>query len=340
MNYRDVMKLAFQYQETEYLPITVRLTPEQREALTQFYGDDSWQERFVDYIGTMTGVDNFLSLAPMETFENDVVRDNLGCTWQMGSTHHLMDWPLKEPRLGDYRLPAITPYYEQYVKPLWPEQIAQTEGKFRVIWHSFGLFERAWSLRGPEGFMMDLALEEKFAEELLEHITEWKLESIDHLVGAPVDGVFLTDDYAGQRGLLMGAERWRRLFKPRYKRMLERIHHHGLYTIMHMCGNISEVVPDLIEVGLDCMQSCQPECMDIYELKRQYGRDIRFWGGFGAQSVWPFGTVDDVRQETRKLKKEMGRGGGYLLAGSKAPGIEVPIENIAAFFEEATAPRT
>ena len=136
----------------------------------------------------------------------------------------------------------------------------------------------------------------------------------------------------------MGEERWRKLFKPRWKRIYERVHHYGFYTIMHMCGDTSSVVPDLLEVGLDCMESCQPECMDIYKLKREYGKDIRFWGGLGAQSVMPFGTPDEMRAETRRLKTEMGKGGGYILAGAKSPGEEVPIANIAAFLEEAVDP--
>ena len=137
----------------------------------------------------------------------------------------------------------------------------------------------------------------------------------------------------------MGSDRWRRFFKPRWRRIFDRIHHYGLYSILHMCGDTSEVVPDLIEVGLDCMESCQPECMDIYNLKTQYGKEIRFWGGLGAQSVLPFGAAEEVRRETSRLKIDMGRGGGYILAGAKGLGEEVPVENIAAYLEEANLPR-
>lgn len=336
---RDVVKLAFQYQETKHVPYCFAVSQEQANALTQYYGDASWQDGVVAYIGNLAGVDNFLSKAGLVEQPDGSQQDCLGCVWEMGSTHHLVGWPLHEPVLGNYRLPDLEPYFEQHLFPQWPRDIAATGTQFRVIDHSFGLFERAWSLRGFENFLVDLVENDAFAGELLDHVTEWFLQSVDLMATAPVDAIFLTDDHAAQRGLLMGSDRWRRFFKPRWKRIFDRIHHYGLYTIMHMCGDTSEVVPDLIEVGLDCMESCQPECMDIYRLKRLYGRDIRFWGGLGAQNILPFGAPGEVRKETARLKQEMGRGGGYILAGAKGLGAEVPVENIAAYLEECRSPR-
>ena len=339
MKPRDVTKLAFQYQETEYVPYSFEVDEEQARALTEHHGDASWQEGITTYIAPLTGVDNFLSGSGLTKQADGSQRDCLGCTWQMGSTSHLVDWPLHEPEMGDYRLPDLRPYFEQHVYPSRPHDLAATEDQFRIVYHSFGLFERAWSLRGFENFLVDLIENTAFAEELLDHITEWFLQSVDLMAAAPVDAILLTDDHAAQRGLLMGGERWRRLFKPRWQRIFDRIHHYGLYSILHMCGDTSEVVPDLIEVGLDCMESCQPECMDIYRLKKLYGRDIRFWGGLGAQQVLPFGTAEEVRSETSRLKTEMGRDGGYILAGAKGLGEDVPVANIAAYLEEARRPR-
>ena len=338
MTPRDIAKLAFQYQETEQVPFRLVTTAAQNEALSRHYGDDSWKARVVPYISHVTGVDNFLSLAGMTDLPDGSKRDCLGCAWQLGSTHHLVDWPLREPRMGAYRLPPLAPYFQK-VRARWPGELAATENQFRVIAHSFGLFERAWSLRGFEPFLMDLVESPEFVEELLDRITEWFLESVDLMAAAPADAIMMTDDHAGQRGMLMGAPRWRQLFKPRWKRIFDRIHRYGLYTVLHMCGDTSEVVPDLIEVGLDCMESCQPECMDIYDLKKRHGRDIRFWGGLGAQSAMPFGTPEEIRKETRRLKRELGRGGGFILAPAKHPGEEIPVQNIAAYLDEACLPR-
>lgn len=106
-----------------------------------------------------------------------------------------------------------------------------------------------------------------------------------------------------------------------------------------MCGDTSTLIPDLIEIGLYCMESCQPEAMDIYKLKKEYGKDIRFGGGLGVQSLYSFGTPDEIRYEVRRLKREMGRGGGYILSSAKPPSAEVPAANIPALLEEMMLPR-
>ena len=337
---RDVVKLAFHYQETEQVPYVIWLKKEQTEALTEHYGSDSWRDSMADYVSVLAGIDNFMSCAGFAEQDDGSQRDLFGCAWQMGSSHHMVDWPLHAPELGDYLLPDLEDYFAGHIRPRWERQLPDTETTFRMVMQSFGLFERAWSLRGFENFMTDLALEQTFVEEILDVICDWIIRSVDLIAGAPIDCIRFTDDHSGQRGMLMGADRWRRFFKPRWKRIFERVHRYGIYAVLHVCGDTSEVVGDLVDLGLDCLESLQPECMDVYKLKRTYGGDLRFWGGLGAQSILPFGTPDEIRAESRRLKREMGRNGGYIFAATKTPGLETPIENIAAYVEEAGRPRS
>ncbi len=344
---RNIIKLAFQYQETEYVPYIVELSEYQKNALTKYYGNFDWQSKVIEYLsvtGGITGVDNFFSLEQgvnslLDLDKMSVQKDSFGCTWKLGAACHLVSWPLKDQKIGDYRLPDLKNYFEKYIKPRWPNDIKKTKNQFRVIAHSFGLFERAWSLRSFEEFLMDIITNEKFVVELLDNITDWLIQSVDLMAQAPVDAIFFTDDHSYQKGMIMGERKWRKLFKPRWKKIFDRVHYYGLYTVMHMCGDTSSVVPDLIDIGLDCMESCQPEAMDIYALKKKYGKHIRFWGGLGVQKLMAFDTHDSVRQEVKKLKKEMGKGGGYIIAGAKPFENEVPIENIVAYLEEAKLPR-
>ena len=331
---RDVVKLAFQFQEQREVPFDFNVSPEQAVGLTAHYGGEQWREWAHRYVKWMAGVDNFLSRNGMEKLPNGYERDSLGCVWQMGSTHHLVASPLKEPSLKGYQLPDITQYIRQHLKPLWPAQLEESKESFRMGFHSFGLFERAWSLRGFEAFLMDMHLNPTFCDELLEYLTEWLLQSIDGLLGAPLDLFRLTDDYADQRGMIFGLDKWRRFFKPRYKRIFERIRKAGVYTVLHVCGNAAPAVPDLIECGLDCLESLQPEAMDVYKLKREYGRDIRLWGGLGCQSTL-LSTPEAVRSEVRRLKRELGRGGGYILMGAKGILADTPVPNVIAYLEEA-----
>lgn len=92
-------------------------------------------------------------------------------------------------------------------------------------------------------------------------------------------------------------------------------------------------MPDLIEIGLDVLQSVQPEAMSPYALKRRYGDRFTFWGALGSQRLIPFGTPAEIRAEVRRLAHEMGRGGGYVLGLAKALQPETPTENAVAVVE-------
>ena len=348
---RDIVKLAFQYKETEHIPYNIELTKNQQRTLSDYYKNSEWKSEMLDYIGFIASVDTFLGLGKITNdtnesgfidlsrlIDNQILEDAFGCKWQMGSTYHQLSFPLHEPTLKNYKLPDLKPYFEEQLIPRWPEDIKRTRSQFRMIMHVSGLFERAWSLRSFNNLLMDMVTNKKFIEELLDYITRWMIESIDLMSRAPVDAIFFTDDHAGQRGMLMGAERWRKFFKPCWKKIYERVHHYGLYTIMHMCGDNREVMEDLIEIVLDCAESCQPEAQNNYILKKKYGKDIIFWGGLGVQSTFTFGTSNEVREETKRLKEKMGSGGGYILSSAKPPLEDTPIENIAAFLQEANKP--
>ena len=103
-----------------------------------------------------------------------------------------------------------------------------------------------------------------------------------------VDGVILDGDWGDQRGIMLGPERWRRFIKPRLARLYERIRRAGKYTLHHSCGNVRDVIPDLIEIGLDVLQSVQPEAMDPHELKREFGKDLCLLGWSAFPAPHPF----------------------------------------------------
>jgi uroporphyrinogen decarboxylase len=105
--------------------------------------------------------------------------------------------------------------------------------------------------------------------------------------------------------------------------------------ISHSCGSLAEILPDLVEIGLDVYESVQPEAKDNnpYELKRKYGDKLTFWGGLGSQSTIPFGTPEEIKAEVARLCREMGKGGGYILGAAKDIQPETPVENAAAVIE-------
>ena len=190
-------------------------------------------------------------------------------------------------------------------------------------------------LGGFVNALLDIVAHPDFYEELIERLTDHQMEIVERLLTLPVDGILFADDWSYMQGVLVGAERWRRIFKPRLARLYRRVHEAGKFMLAHCCGSIEEILPDLIEIGLDVYQSVQPEARNNspYELKRKYGDRITFWGGLGSQSTIPFGTPDDIRAEVARLCREMGRGGGYVLCPAKPLQPETPTENAAAVVE-------
>jgi uroporphyrinogen decarboxylase len=212
--------------------------------------------------------------------------------------------------------------------------IRDNPDKFILGQLNFGPFERSWMLRGFENVLADSILNPIFYEELLERITEMQLAQVDKLCELPIDGMFFGDDWGDQRGVILGPERWRRFIKPRVARLYERARSAGKIVLTHCCGNVFDIIPDMIEMGLDVLESLQPEAMDVYEIKRKYGKNLRLWGGLGTQQVLPFGSPEDVRGEIRRLMKELGRDGGYILAPAKPLMEDIPTENAVAVIEE------
>ena len=191
---------------------------------------------------------------------------------------------------------------------------------------------------------MDAAANPGFYDELVEQVANHQLAMLDRLLDLSVDGVMFSDDWGYQDGVLLGPERWRRFVKPRLARLYARVHRADKLVLTHCCGSIDEILPDAIEIGLDVYESVQPEAKNSnpYELKRKYGDRITFWGGLGSQSTIPFGTPDEIRAEVGRLCREMGKGGGYILAPAKGLQPETSTQNAAAvveaFLEQAGGP--
>ena len=106
--------------------------------------------------------------------------------------------------------------------------------------------------------------------------------------------------------------------------------------MIHSCGTITDILPDLIEIGVEVVNPLQPEAMEVEYCQKEFGRDLTFWGGLGSQSTIPFGTPAAIHAEVRRLCTEMGRGGGYILAPAKSLQPETPTENAAAMVEAFT----
>ena len=197
-------------------------------------------------------------------------------------------------------------------------------------------FEKAYFSRGLEYFLADMAAEPEFAMELLDFITEKNLSILKQIVETPgLDGVLLGNDWGSQRDLLMSPGTWRTMLKPGAQKEYDLIREAGLDVWVHSCGDISKIMPDLCEMGANILNPIQPECMDIFELKERYGSELTFWGGISTQKTLPYGTTEEVREETRRVTEAMSQNGGYLIAAAQGIQADVPFENLCALIDAA-----
>ncbi len=204
----------------------------------------------------------------------------------------------------------------------------------------FALFERAWSLRGFEQLLFDLAADPAYVAELLDRITEIQLVLIGRYLDMGVDGGYFGDDYGAQAGLLFSPATWRSLVKPRLARLFAPFVERGLPVLMHSDGRIDEIVPDLVEIGLTALNPVQPEVLEHAWLRAAFGGRLAFYGGVSTQTVLPYGSAAEVRDAVVACRASLAPDAtGLLLAPSHRLMADIPMANVdallAAFAEAA-----
>lgn len=216
----------------------------------------------------------------------------------------------------------------------------------RAIIGLFGgnLLETGQFLYRNDNFFMLLAGEPRRAEAFLDRLVEIHQENLERFLGAAgpsIDIVLFGDDLGMQSGPQISPEMYRRIFKPRHSRMWRRAKELAPVKVMlHCCGGIRELLPDLIDAGLDTVNPVQISCagMDAAGLKRDFGSDIVLWGGgCDTQEVLPHGTPTQVRDHVHRQVDALSRGGGFVFQQVHNILSNVPPENIVAMFKAVRA---
>jgi uroporphyrinogen decarboxylase len=211
-----------------------------------------------------------------------------------------------------------------------------------------GIFEMSQRVRGMERVMVDLAADEALACAVLDTMVELKLrfwEMALPRLGDLVDVVSEADDYATQTSQLISPRMFRRISKPRLQTLFARIHQLAPHAklFFHSDGNIRPILPDLIEIGIDILNPVHITAtgMEPAALKRDFGRDVCFWGGgVETQNVLPFGTPQEVRDNVRRNIDALAPGGGYVFNTIHNIQADVPPENVVAMIEALRDART
>ncbi len=260
--------------------------------------------------------------------------DSFGCQWQVAEDG--VAGEVKQPMFEDFKA------FDTYKLP-WSmlrdsdtydvADFCKQSDKFILQGSTIRLFERMQFMRGTENLFMDIAMEEPEFFRLRDMLHEFYMEDLHLLCSLPVDGISFMDDWGSQQSLLISPQSWRKLFKPLYKEYCDKIHASGKFVFFHSDGFIESIYPDLIEIGVDAVNS-QLFCMDMEKLGRDYGGKITFWGEIDRQHILPFGTEQDVvaavRRAAKALRADELRTG--VIAQCEWSKID-PYENIQAVFE-------
>jgi len=324
---KELVLSALNHKETKTVAFHNELTDTAKERLIMYTGDPNAAEKldtclhYVQYWGWPTELSD----------KPGYFRDEFGAVWNRSG-------PDKD--IGIIENPQIDDIEERsYVFPQADiprlrrdiEKMLETrEDRFVIMGFGFCMFERCWSLMGMENALMCMLTNPEELEQLFDDICEYFLELVNVALEYDIDGVYFGDDWGSQRGLIMGVDHWRRFIKPRMARLYAAVKAKGKYVLQHSCGDNSEILGDLVEIGLDCYQTFQPEVYDIDKTKKLYGDKLTFWGGVSTQQALPHMTPEQVKEETVRIIKALKHNGGLIIAPTHAIPFDVPPENILA----------
>jgi len=343
MTKRENILTTLRRQKPERVPFCFWLCDSQAEEFKKRTGVDDYVE-YYDFDFRHVG------LAPTKYpidyspyFPNkpaDVTINAWGVGHKPGSVAHFakMIHPMKDfemvQEVWDFPVPDLTADY-RYENLAADVKKVQDAG-YAAVYGSFSLFEPAWYWRGLDNFLCDMIVNEDMAEALMEKMTSIQEVVCKRVAETGVDIIICGDDVGTQRGMMMQTEHWRKWVKPYTKRIIDAAKRikPDILVYYHTDGAIQEIIPELIEIGVDILNPVQPECMSPAEIKKLYGNKLAFWGTIGVQTTMPFGTVDDVRKAVQKNIETVGYDGGLVLAPTHLIEPEVPWENIMAFVDE------
>jgi len=329
MTKRDVVKLALSGERPPYVPWQFGFTVEARQKLQAHFGQDDLEPVLGNHIVNVGDEIGFFT-----DIGNDRVQDAFGVVWDRRVDKDIgivEGQVLPEPTLAGYDFPD--PLHPRFFADI-PTKLAAYGDRFRAFQIGFSLYERAWTLRGIPSLMMDFYDHPAFVRDLLRTIADYNISQVLASLEYDLDAVYFGDDWGSQRGLQMGPALWREFIRPELVRMYRAVRDAGRYVVIHSCGDVDELFDDLIAIGLNCFNPFQPEVMDVAALMQQYHGRLAFLGGLSTQRVLPYGTVEEVRAESRRLLK-MGEEGGYIFAPAHDVEGDVPLENMLAFIEVA-----
>lgn len=320
------------------VPMDYWATPEATQKLLEYLGcdyDEMIRRLHIDLPFTVKG--RYVG-APLEP-GRDVwgvgrqVVDYGNGVYDEAAIHPLAEYESVEEIEANYRWPNPDDWDYSHL----PREVRDHESQ-PIVANELEPFLLYKELRGDARAFMDLVEFPDIVEYCMDKLLEIEYQDVLRILEAVPGRVLVVDigeDTGGQNGLMFSPDQIRRFFMPRIRKMIGLVKKHGSYVRHHSDGAIRDILPDLIDAGIEILNPVQWRCqgMEREGLKRDFGDRIIFHGGVDNQQTLPFGSVRDVRSEVMDNYRILGRGGGYILAPCHNIQSVGPAENVVAMYE-------
>ena len=349
MKHRDRVQMALNHEVPDRCPMQVSFTPEFADRLradmalkgqtvhNPHGGGNTYElERSLDEDMLLTSV----GWANSYYMEDGAYVDEWGVGWDsqeyetpFGKGHYteIVDNPLADDdAIQSYKAPD----------PNRPELYTEAENVIREFKDEYWIvgvtvttiFETAWALRGYEQILMDFMLKPDLVDEILEIPYQYHLTAAKKLVEMGVDMIWTGDDVGSQNAMLISPKTWRKFLKPRMANFISELKaiNPDVKVAYHCDGKIFQIIPDLIEMGLDVLNPIQPASMDPAQVGKEFGDKLCFWGSIDEQYTLPMGTPAEVEAEVVKRLKTIGKNGGLILGPTHHVQLDTPLDNFWA----------
>ena len=336
MNSKERVLRIIEHKEADRVPMELRIIPGMRNKLLKYFNYNEWEDVLIRLnIDIRLVYCYWTDVLPKDSLSRGIFIDDWGIKREglmpiehpmknINSIEEIERYQFPDPKKNDY---------SSFLK------YCENSSNFAMV----GLIGSAFffisqSLMGMDNLLIKMIERPKVISYLFEKITNYYLEvqkTIYQKAGKLIDIALFGDDYGTQDSLMVSKEMWRLFIKPNLEKMFKQAKEYGYKVMFHSCGAISEIIPDLIEIGVDILEPIQPKAkgMDIIELNKKYGDKITFQGNVDTQETLPYGSKEDVKKEVIDLITNVAPGGGLIIASSQDILEDTPIENVITLYD-------
>lgn len=345
MTSRERVRNAMMHLPVDRIPAHFQSTKSVCEKLMKYYGYSDFEQLLLKFEIDIRNINNPKYIGPeLPVYTDDDGGEVVTSFWGNRYKKHWTGqdyndincyYPLDEldtiEEIDNYPWPSPDQFDYSVVT-----EFCQSHKDKAIMIGQFGIFQFATKMRSMDKLFVDMALQPEYAQKIFDRMLAFELQYYERMLIAgkgQVDILRVHDDYGTQISLLFSVDMWRQFFKKNTRAMADLAHKYGAFYQQHSCGAVRDIIPELIDCGVDALEPLQKvKGLEPSAIKEKFGREICFQGGIDTQGLLPFGTVDEVAAETELYINTLGKDSGYVLMASQDFEADVPVENIEALY--------